>query len=193
MASMGLLVDKCEDYHAIDLASLSSEGPLAPGRSGTIRWSRGGRTTGSVGYAIAPGGLRLRYMIHNRDGKSVAIDELFPLTCTPVAFGGSRPWLICIGCQRRCRVLFGGARFRCRRCHGLRYESQYEPAFARAASRCHKIRKRLGQVGSIELPFPPKPKGMHWRTYRRLEAEDARNQGLWAAGIMGPWLGDLLG
>jgi hypothetical protein len=28
--------------------------------------------------------------------------------------------------------------------------------------------------------FPPKPKGMHWRTYRRLKAAD----NIWAAGMM---------
>ena len=189
---MGLLVDKCEDFHSIDLAWLCRQCPMTVGYSGSIRWSRGDAEVGSVGYRIEPGGLRLHYTIPRHEGDPLTISELFAFVSTPVAFGGQRRWLICIGCQRRCRVLFGGARFRCRLCYGLKYESQYEPAYARGASRCHKIRKRLGQVGSIELPFPEKPKGMHWRTYRRLEAADAQGQNLWAAGIMGPWLGDLL-
>jgi hypothetical protein len=42
-----------------------------------------------------------------------------------------------------------------------------------AARRAEKIRARLG--GTAAEPFRVKPRGMHWRTYRRLceEAEHA--------------------
>jgi hypothetical protein len=68
--------------------------------------------------------------------------------------------------------LYGGARFRCRKCYGLQYASQCEaPGLGAVAE---KIRKRLGdQHGSAfdGDEFPDKPKGMHWRTYRRLEEQ----------------------
>ena len=59
----------------------------------------------------------------------------------------------------------------CRRCHDLAYASQNEDASDRASSKARKIRKMLGDDGGFEDPFPPKPKGMHWATYHRLEKE----------------------
>ena len=42
--------------------------------------------------------------------------------------------------------------------------------------KAQNIRMRLGGTASIIDLFPFKPKGMHWRTYERLqrEAEDAK-------------------
>lgn len=92
--------------------------------------------------------------------------------------------MLCPACNRRCRILYGpGSRFLCRRCGDLKYETQYEPDFARAATRALKIRERLGGRCGIDDPFPPKPKGMHWRTYQRLEAEEEALQRSWALGI----------
>lgn len=34
------------------------------------------------------------------------------------------------------------------------------------------------------FPFPPKPKGMHWKTYRRLERIDERGQAQWEALVL---------
>lgn len=184
---MGFLTATCEDCDSIDLAWLRRHSPMTVGSSGTIRWSRGGREIGAIEYSVESGGLRLTYHSRRADTESVRVDELIPFATTPVALGGRRQWFICLGCRQRCRILYGGRYFRCRRCHGLRYESQNEPAYARGANRCHKIRARLGQVDSLDRPFPPKPKGMHWRTYRRLEAEDARNQTVWSSGIMERW------
>ena len=33
-------------------------------------------------------------------------------------------WFACPSCRRRCRVIYGGARFRCRLCYGAKYESE---------------------------------------------------------------------
>ena len=90
-------------------------------------------------------------------------------------------------CQSRCRILYGGAYFRCRRCHRLKYESQYESGYSRAADQAHALRKRLGQVASLDEPFPDRPKGMHWKTYKRLAAKDTDLQQRWAVGVTG-WL-----
>jgi len=39
---------------------------------------------------------------------------------------GRRRWLMCIGCRRGCRKIYGGRYFRCRKCQRLRYASQRE-------------------------------------------------------------------
>ena len=70
--------------------------------------------------------------------------------------------------------------YACRHCHKLAYQTQPEQAHNRADSRADTIRKRLGwDAGILNLPGG-KPKGMHWRTYQRLQvAHDAHtNQAL---------------
>jgi hypothetical protein len=178
-AGFGLLVDKATDFRAIDLARNSG---LAPGARGRLSWWRGDHEIGSICFAVERSGLRLNYRTRWRSGEWQDINELIPFIETATNFGGWRRWFKCLTCERRCRIIYGGSYFRCRRCWGLKYDSQYEPGYGRAARKAHRIRERLGYLGSIDDPFPPKPKGMHWATYRRLEAEDKLLQLLWAAG-----------
>src|SRR5262249_5089506 len=52
------------------------------------------------------------------------------VTVTRPEFGGLRQWYVCPACHRRVRKLYSpaaGHEFRCRRCYGLLYKSQYEP------------------------------------------------------------------
>jgi hypothetical protein len=162
------------------------EGLLTPYRAGSLCWSRGGERTGSIQYQVFPDGLKLSYRTRpwgEEDWKSV--DEKIPFTWTGTAFNGRRCWLRCLSCGRRCRILYGGAYFRCRRCHRLTYESQYEEGWQRAVTRAQNVRIKLGGSGSMDDGFPPKPKGMHWRTYRRLEATDEAADNIWAAAMLG--------
>jgi hypothetical protein len=92
-------------------------------------------------------------------------------------FGGSRAYFLCPGvvsggaCRRRVARLFAGGRYSlCRHCYGLGYESQRERAGDRARHQSQKIRVRLGGSPNMLLPFPNKPKGLHWSTYARLHA-----------------------
>jgi hypothetical protein len=48
----------------------------------------------------------------------------------------------------------------------------------------HKLRDRLGQRDSLDKPFPEKPKRMHWKTYRRLEARDEALHNVWRGAMM---------
>ena len=82
------------------------------------------------------------------------------------------------------RILYGGPRFRCRLCHGLRYESQFESRAQRANRRARKIRQRLGGSDCLMDELPPKPRGMHWATYRRLEAQEAAADNQWMAAVV---------
>lgn len=183
----GFLVDKCEDYLSIDIAWLKRQGSLTSGKSGSITWSRGGKTTSSIGYRVEADGLRMIYRTRRAENEWQDVNDLIPFTWTDANFNGRRQWFSCPSCNRRCRIIYGGSYYRCRKCYRLKYESQYEPIFGRAADQRHKLRKRLGQAGSLEDPFPPKPKGMHWKTYRRLEARDQELEQLWCMDLAG-WL-----
>lgn len=183
-AGLGLQAGTCEQYHSIDLAWLRRKKLLNVGHGSSITWSRAGNTTGSIRIEYFGYGIRLVYRQrrHGEDWKDV--NEFVPLVQTQTQFGGQRQWFQCLSCNRRCRVLYGGVFFRCRRCHRLKYDSQSEASYARACSQSHGIRKRLGQTGSLSDPFPPKPKGMHWKTYWRLRDRDEQLLNRWAEGVM---------
>ena len=97
---------------------------------------------------------------HRREQRSSEdVREFVAFVETSTEFGGRRQWFRCLSCGNKCRILYGGAYFRCRRCYRLKYEMQYEPPFGRIAIRALKIRERLRCKGGIGEPFPPKPKG----------------------------------
>jgi len=182
-ASFGLTVDKCHEYYSIDLAWLRHKKLLNIGRWSSLNWSRGGSSTGSIRIECLVGGVRLVYRTCPRGGDWKDVSEFVPLIETPTRFDGNRQWFQCLSCRNKCRILYGGAYFRCRKCHRLKYETQYEPAFARAATRALKIRSRLGADGGLDESFPKKPKGMRWATYERLREHNDQLQQAWAVGI----------
>jgi|SRR5208282_3506560 len=92
------------------------------------------------------------------------------LDWTPCHYGGRRAWLLCpvSNCGRRVAILYAHSvdnTIACRHCRNLAYESQRKPARYRGLHRAQKIRIKLGGSGSLADPFPPKPSGMHRRTY----------------------------
>ena len=58
------------------------------------------------------------------------------------------------------------------KCYRLTYSSQYEEAWERVRGKAERVRKKLGDSKGLSAgdfnPFPPRPKGMHRRTYERL-------------------------
>ena len=165
-----------DECHSVDVRYLHREGLLEPGRWFSLRWSQAGRETGSVGGAVIgdvqPERINLLYRHRSGSGEEWEdVQEPVDLTWTACNFGGERPWFICpgAGCDRRVAVLYGLARyFLCRHCYDLVYESQRENEMSRALRRAQDIRERLGGSANMTVPFPEKPKGMHWRTYERL-------------------------
>jgi hypothetical protein len=101
----------------------------------------------------------------------------------PTRFGGRRLWFRCPSCPRICRILFGSWRIACRRCHKLRYLTQAETRSSRAIRGMLKIVKRLDPEATYNA-LPPKPKGMHWRTYDRLADRYDTYDAIWAMGVM---------
>lgn len=164
---------RTDEFHKLDLADFA-RGAFERWRSGSITWSRGDHVTASIGYSLAPDHMRLRYT-NIRHGERTPINERFEFSFTAQAFGGVRRWIVCPSCQRRCRVLYGGRHYRCRTCYRATYESQYERIRVPGLASAERVRHRLGAQPGFIHPFPDKPKGMHWRTYRRLQEQD------WAA------------
>ncbi len=166
------------ETHGLDVRYLHREGLLKSGHSFSLRWSRAGRETGSIGGMVGgnPGDLPERVVLSYRHrsgpgGEWEGVRESVPLEWTPCNFGGERPWFLCPGadCSRRVAVLYGPGRyFLCRHCYALSYESRREDKASRALRRARKIRERLGGGANMLEPFPEKPKGMHHDTYMRL-------------------------
>jgi hypothetical protein len=163
------------ECQSIDVRYLHRNGLLKPGHYFSLRWSRAGRPTGSIGGLAYRNQVTLLYR-HRRGlgGEWEDVKEIVPLTWTACNFGGERPWLICprTGCGRRVAVLYGpGKHFLCRHCYDLTYQSRRDNKMYRALHRAQDIRQRLGGSANMTEPFSEKPKGLHWSTYERLWRE----------------------
>jgi hypothetical protein len=93
-------------------------------------------------------------------------------------YGGIRWWFECPHTGQRVAKLYlplGGRQFWSRQAYALAYSCQRETRHDRALRKVQDIRSKLGgpEYGNLMLPFPPKPKGMWWRTYERLRRKAA--------------------
>ena len=104
----------------------------------------------------------------------------FETTWTETAFGGQREWFLCPDCKRRCAIIYRAdhePRWGCRLCLRGRYRSEHMSPKDRRLHAAFKVRNRLGQKkGGIFVRFPPKPKGMHWRTYEEIRLTALRRE-----------------
>ncbi len=164
--------DTVSDLKSIDIRKLQREGWLKQsGQIVTLTWRRGGRVTGDIKLLTAINHLTLVYRVRGNgeeweDKKyDVAIDR------TACHYGGSRVWFRCPCCNKRVAELYGGKVFACRHCHNLAYDSQRENKHDRLARKADKIRERLGWEGGILNGHGWKPKGMHWKTFERLQVK----------------------
>jgi hypothetical protein len=176
-----------DDFTRLDIRYLSRNGNLRPGSYSTVRWSRNGQESASIGVRSTIDSVVLSYR-RKFSGSDEWKSEEYPvyLEWTNCHYGGKRAWFLCPaqGCGRRAAVLYGGGIFACRRCHHLVYESQKEQSHYRSLRRAQGIRMKLGGSPNMSEPFPDKPKGMHWRTYERLILAAERANALsWP-----PWL-----
>jgi hypothetical protein len=159
-----------EHYRSIDVREWQRQGLLCAGRRFIWAWwDPHGQQTGSVSVAIVEDAVELSYHYNGEP-----VQDRILLTWTRCRYGGRRPWFLCPNGLRQRRVAklyLAGHDFRCRPCYRLTYGSQREDRCYRAMRKAHKIQERLGGRPGFVYPFPPKPKGMHWRTYRRWEAK----------------------
>lgn len=160
-----------EATKSLDINWLSRNGYLVPACY-TLTWRQEEEQVGSIGMRAQQCAIVLDYRWRQFDGEWESVNEQVHLVSTPCNYGGQRPWFMCPGCWRRVGKLFAaGKYFLCRHCYHLPYESQREDGYYRLLRKVQKIRIRLGGSSNLIDPFPPKPKGMHEKTYRRLERE----------------------
>lgn len=157
------------NYHSIDVRKWYKKNLLTAGTSFSTKWFRGDEITGSLRVLAAENYVTLSYRYrHSEEWK----DMNYPIALewTSCNLGGKRPWFLCPArnCGRRAAILYGGAIFACRHCYQLTYPSQRENVDYRATRQAEKIRDRMGWESGILNGEGLKPKGMHWKTYRRL-------------------------
>ncbi len=179
----GLSADKCHEYHSVDLAWLRRKGCLRPGYSGKLTWSRCGVQTGNIDYRVEAAGLRLIYRTRPMNGEWQDVNEFIPFVETATNFGGSRQWLLCPSCRRPCRILYGGSRFRCRRCYRLKYEVLNMSLHSGAPQPGHTSSANGSVIlARSTIPFRRSPRGCIGRLTagsKRLTSS-ARSNGRWA-------------
>jgi hypothetical protein len=175
-----------DDYRSLDVRRWQRDGFLTPGRAFSWQWTRNGEAVASIQVRSESDRVVLSY--RQRSSGDEWKDENYPvrLDWSPCTYGGQRAWFLCpaAGCGRRVAILYGGGIFACRHCYRLAYPSQRESADDRALRQAQNIRKRLGGTANMMEPFPPKPKGMRWRTYERLADQERGHTQVSLAGIV---------
>ncbi|MFO0688363.1 MAG: hypothetical protein U0900_06630 [Myxococcota bacterium] len=169
------MVEAC---HSIDINRLHRSGCLVAGWVGALQWTRDGEKVASISLRAEIDRLNLTYRSRVGDGDLEDIAETVRIVRINCRLGGTRPYFICPGvvngtvCGRRVASLYcRGRYFLCRYCYRLSYSSQSEDVLDRSRRRARKIWRRLGGNLGFDAHLPSKPKGMWWRTYRRLRAQ----------------------
>ncbi len=180
-----------ESFHAFRMSRLVELGVVRAGnhRHGGWHWTRNDEVMSSISYEINMADvdfpwLRVNYTNTNSQEKH---DYKIYLTATTPNYGGKRWWFRCPAarCGKRVAVLYLGNIFACRHCWRMGYSTQNKGYYDNQSDRAFKLAAKLGHDGNaIDGFYGEKPKGMHWRTYRRKvdEIEQAVECGL--AGMM---------
>jgi len=159
---------KVESQHAVDIQWMKRKGWLYNGCSGSLTWSCRGEETGSIGYRVSPATITLIYRHREYGGEWEPVESEIRLENTPCNYGGSRVWMRCPNCWRRCvQVYLTGKKPACRKCYNLAYYSEAETQLDRAMRRARKSQEKLGYKGGNLDEWIFKPKGMHQKTYER--------------------------
>ena len=165
---------KIEECTSLDANQLRRDGCLNNGWCGTTRWSHNGKKFSSIGMRATANYLHLGYSSEHYGSviQPIRIERM------PCRFGGSRAYFRC-DCGKRVVKLYGfGRLFLCRHCYGLFHYSKNEGFWDRSLRQRTKHKRRLSGDASLEAYDMPKPKGMWWRTFYRLQraAERAENR-----------------
>lgn len=159
---------------SIDIRRWQRDGLLTQGRSFNWQWLTNGETSAKIDVIVDASRIILRYRIRKYGCDWKEMDYSVRLTTTPCTYGGERFWFICpaTSCNRRVALLYGYDEiFACRHCYQLAYRCQRETDNERLIRKAEKIRRQLQWEPGILNPGIGKPKGMHWKTFFRLQTE----------------------
>lgn len=170
-----------EEALRIDLPWMLRQGLARPGQSitGTLRWTCRGEPSGNVSYTCDmrdpdDATLELRFKVTRRSsGTAKDYVQRIRLSHTEPHFGGKRWWMHCPHTGERVAKLYvpdGGDIFASRRAWRIGYRSQRVSARDKPFEALNRLQRRLGCPEGWEMPIR-RPKGMHRRTYARLERE----------------------
>lgn len=174
------------DMRALDIRKIARAGRLTSGQSFGWQWTCNGEKIAFINIRTDADRVTLEYRTRDCGGEWQAMNYPVRLSWTPCTYGGQRAWWLCpaVGCGRRVAVLYGGKVYACRHCHQLTYRTQREQPHDRAGSKADKLRDRLQWEAGILNGNGIKPKGMHWATFERLEAQHDALVNQSFAGIM---------
>jgi len=161
---------KVEECSSLDANQLSRIGCFKSGWNGTTTFSRNEKKFSSIGMRATANYLHLGYSTEHYGSviQPIRIERL------PCRFGGSRAYFRC-DCGKRVVTLYGFGRFfLCRHCYGMFHFSKNEGFWDRSLRQRTKHMQRLTDDGSLEAYEMPKPKGMWWRTFYRLQRASER-------------------
>lgn len=137
-------------YHALNMTELTRGGWLHPFSKYDRVWgtNKGAHQT-TVTITVLTNALQLVFPMYGVAG----VHQRVQLTYSLGPRGGKRPWFVCPTGRRRVGVLYhaNGLPFRCRRCCGLVYPSQYQSrdqSYGRQLRMVrHRERQRLSAPG----------------------------------------------
>lgn len=165
---------------SIDLAWMLRRGFAIAGQhtQGNLNWTRNGQPSADISYTCdmrdsEAGELVLRFTTGASRGDPKHHVQRIRLSYTMPNLGGRRWWLHCPVNGARVRKLYvppGGDIFASRKAWRLGYHSQRIAARDRSFEALFKLQRRLGCDQGWEMPIR-RPKGMHHRTFARLEDE----------------------
>lgn len=163
--------DCTDDMRQVDVRCLQRDGYLKPGRTFGWQWQRHGEVVASINLLVQADRVTFTYRHRAGSGDWQDVGCAARLDRTPCTYGGTRVWWRCPNCERRVAILYIGKTPACRHCYRLAYRCERESVDDRATRQANKLRDRLGWEPGIVNSNGIKPKGMHWRTFERLQAK----------------------
>jgi len=159
-----------DEHLPIDVRRWYREGLLRPGNSFVWCWPKTQEVYYFISVRIESSQVVLMFRQRAQGEDWREEQESVALTYTSCHYGGQRVWFGCPSCHNRAAVLrLHGSHFVCRRCCREPYHSQSQAWADRAIDRAWKIRRRIGRDSSWGNPVLVKPKGMHLKTFERLQ------------------------
>lgn len=134
-----------------------------------------------LSFVNSPDALTLHYQSNNRQKPMI---NTIKIDWTNCHFGGQRPWFMCPYCGRLVLKLYiYKERILCRDCHSLVYSSQRLDSFTRLAKKIQQTKQQIGFVDRKSMIQTPKPKGMHWKTFFKLQGKLEKQEYSWAQSV----------